>query len=750
METRSRFHNALARGHVPELIRLRLRPALNERGQPIVVEGDTAAVARMTRSDGAARAIRIPLSPEQGHRWGDHYGAMAASLPPSAQEWLPSGIEVADRGITIGTATYPAVVMSWIEGPTLLRAANRAALRGNSAVLRALTASLRAFSSGLREANVVHGDLAADNLMVRRDGRIAAVDLDTLSWHGAPYRAEGETSPAYRFPGNDASSAQRDAFAVLVQYVSLMLLAESPGVRSSHGDPVEMHGAALLFSAWDLADPGSSRAFREIRATVDPEGKRLLDLLREACEGVPEDVPGILARAVNPPSSSTTWTAPPEESPASTWQTPEREPETSIWDVSRVIERLRREERTTPAASVNVEPLPGVSIPEEIALERQRLRDAIDAGDEANILRQAARLADDPVAQFYKLDVERILAARYRARIADAARQKRDDQVTHLFQEAAERSLPLDAGSRRALRTAVERSEVRDRLERALVANDAEALADLAVSGDLVVLGDTDRATLKRVLQALEWPNLERALAQDDDTLILEAFDEELFDAGAALPHAARDRVMLARDRLAWIVQVRAALKDRDADALERLSRSAPAGGMDRLGRGERTRAELIVRRTKALDQLERAMRAGNDARVLKALHEVEQSGARIDDRMTWMTVRHVVERASLVEKIVEAASAVPVDDRSLAHLLPVARTTGLMADPAFKGDFAWPRLEGLVVRGAALRRIRRALETDDDRAIRLAAFPDVAGALGVLTDDERARVEAAQERRAG
>jgi hypothetical protein len=142
-------------------------------------------------------------------------------------------------------------------------------------------------------------------------------------------------------------------------------------------------------------------------------------------------------------------------------------------------------------------------------------------------------------------------------------------------------------------------------------------------------------------------------------------------------------------------------------------------------------------------------MRTGNDTRILTALHEVERVGARIDDRVTWSAVRDVVERASLVERILDAASSRPVDDHQLAHLLPIAKTMGLMHDPAFHDDYAWDRLQKIVLRGASLRRIRRAIATDDDRVIRQAAFPDVTGTIASLTEEERERVEAARERRA-
>jgi hypothetical protein len=78
---------------------------------------------------------------------------------------------------------------------------------------------------------------------------------------------------------------------------------------------------------------------------------------------------------------------------------------------------------------------------------------------------------------------------------------------------------------------------------------------------------------------------------------------------------------------------------------------------------------------------------------------------------------------------------------------LPVARTLGLAHDPQLTGDLAFERLEAEVQRGAALRRIRKAIASGDDVAIRQAAWPDVADAHGALTPEELARIEAARER---
>jgi hypothetical protein len=110
--------------------------------------------------------------------------------------------------------------------------------------------------------------------------------------------------------------------------------------------------------------------------------------------------------------------------------------------------------------------------------------------------------------------------------------------------------------------------------------------------------------------------------------------------------------------------------------------------------------------------------------------------------------VQGVLERTSIVEQIVEAAQSDPPDDRQLAHLLPVAKSLGLSHDPAFRDDLAFDRMEAMVLKGAAVRRIRHAIAEGNDQDIRQAAYPDITGALEMLTDEERVRVETARARR--
>jgi hypothetical protein len=746
MDTRTRLSNALRGTHVPELVRMRLRPVLDHRGQPVLLRGNDAIVAQMTRSDGASRALRVPLFPEIGEHWDMHYRAIAAQAPKDAMGVLPQAIDVVEGGITLGTTRYPAVLMEWIDGPTVLQGADRAARAGNTAVLHAFAEALKELAGTLRRGRLVHGDLDADNLLMRSSGDLVCIDLDGLSWPGSPAAVSQEVSVAYRHPGRSTSVMQRDAFALLVQYVSLVVLAEDPDLRRSYGDPVSTRGGAILFSSWDLRDPARSRAFADVRDRVGPTTAALVDHLHRACLGDASEAPNILSTVLQLPHAV-------QEVPA------EDAGETTTWELSRVIDRLKthypeqQETRRMPAVQAPPPaPEPQASdLSRTVDEDRERLREAIAHGNDAEVIQWSARLADDPVAQLYKLDVERVLTAGYRTRIEQAAAQGRDEAIVLLAEEAQSRQLPLDSTSRRAVRNARERIEVRAKLEAALARNDRAALADLAVSGELVVLGDADRASLQRVLQAIEWPSLQRALESDDDSLILEAFDEELYAEGSGVPARVQSRLMLARERTAWISDVRTALKRRNARELARLYASEPEGGSGRLSASERTRAVRMLEQQAALDALQRATQTGNDISIVEALHAIERSGARIEDRFAWTAVQGVMRRATVIENIMAAANADPVDDRQLAHLLPVAKTMGLIHDPLLQGELAWDRLQAMVVRGAALRCIRRAIAADDDVVIRRAAFPDVTGALEQLTTEERARVDSAlQRRRAG
>jgi DNA-binding TFAR19-related protein (PDSD5 family) len=273
-------------------------------------------------------------------------------------------------------------------------------------------------------------------------------------------------------------------------------------------------------------------------------------------------------------------------------------------------------------------------------------------------------------------------------------------------------------------------------------------LAELAVSGRLVVLGDTDRSTLRKVLQAIEHPSLEQALATDDDLLILAAWDPDLFDGADGEMLDTVDRVKLAETRVAWLGSARVALKQRNPALMIELLVDPPAGAIERLSPGERRRMLKEIESRKALATLQEAVTNDDDAAVISALNAVERIGARITERTIWQRIQQVVERVELVDEVIAAAAQEPMDRAKLAHLLPAVRALGLERDPRFGEPDWFEQLESQVVRYAHLRRIQAAISRDNDIAILTAIEPDPHQAVELLRPEERQRVEIARSNR--
>jgi hypothetical protein len=725
VDSQIRLTNALIGHRVLEISRRRLRFAPAAGDGAAVTAGTTAFITRLHHASGRYYALRVAQDRSAGLAWERHYAALAADLPQDVRTFFPREISVIEGGITIAGSRFPAILMEWLDGFTVFEAADHAASERNRAVLLALAESLVELYVGLRDARVTHGDLSPDNLMMRSSGDLVCVDLDTVQWPGMRVRSLQAGSAAYRHPRPGAIPRHQDAFAVLVLYTSLNVLADAPDLRRIVGQDADVPGGGLLFSSWDLADPGTSRAFSLAREGAGARSRQLLALLQRAITSEPYQTPEILAEAL---------ALPPEEEPAAD---PGDNQANETWDLSRVIDRLRSEFG-------------------EAGEGRQSRDDRVfattwpSAGDVAMPDPEPAEPgpATSPGVNLSVLEDEQALAAQFRERIIEAARRHDDGAIVRLARNAEDQHLPLGSEPRRIARLARERMAIREKLERALAHDDKPVLAELARSGDLVVLGDTDRASLTKVLRALEWPGLVQALESDDDAMILTWYDDELFGQTGALPDDLRARVDLAGTRSRWIEEVRAVLKRRDARALEALLADEPKGGLDKLSKGERARVLRLIERQSALDALHVALREGDSDRILRALRAIERAGARIENPSTWSAVQGVLERATVVEQILEAASSNPPDDRQLAHLLPVARRLGLERDPGLTREFSFQDLQDMVVRGAAVRRIQRAIRDDDDQAIRQAASPDGAGAMGLLSPGERRRVELARSRR--
>lgn len=712
-------------------------------------------VACLEGSTGKRVALRVANEFGSGVFWQRHYRSMEESLPYSARGYFPRDIAPIQGGITLVGRKMPSVLMEWIEGPTLFQAIDRAATRRNTAVLDAIAAALRDLSIGLRDGRITHGDLSPDNLLLRPNGDLVCVDLDTLEWPGARKRVHDVEDHAYRHPRRSGTPAHQDAFSLLVMFVSTMLLHDAPDLRENLGQKADVPNGALVFGVSDLRDMRESKAVAAVRDRVSERGRTLLGLLQQACTSEAFRAQQLLDDAFDIANLPET-VDPSVPETSSVLASSTESPEQGDIDISAAVNKLRElygQSQSEPGRHslgyADTWPEPK-SAPEETRPPFDPLWDAEPEQPIAEVVkRPLERLTRRPLRDTARILDEEARAAREMDReITTLARAYDDAKILEISNEADQRNLVLEESTRRYIRLAQDRARVRARLEKALKDNDRRELADLAVSGELALLGDTTRESLVKVLQALEWPSLLRALETDDDTLIMLWFDEELFEDPRSLPHAMRARIELARERLKWLEDVRVQLRNRDAETLEPLVTNEPEGGRQRLGESERARVRELIDRRRALGELERSLRSGHTPRVVSALAAVERTGAVVEDRALWVAVRRIVERADLVKAAISAAEKSPPEDRALAALVPQLKEQGIAHDPALRGEYSLDRLEQIIIRGAALRRIRRGIDHDDDRAIRLAAFPDTTGALSLLTPAERERVEIARARK--
>ena len=201
-------------------------------------------------------------------------------------------------------------------GPTVLAAVDRACRSRDSGYLAALAQAWSGAVPAATEVGFVHGDLTADNAIVRPKEGIAYVDYDTAYWPDAPSVPRLDPAAAYRHPRGITTSSRnmRTISPHLLIYMSLRILAVWPELAGGTRAAAIMRGAGLLFQPRDLAHPDGSPLFGKLRVVNDAQVQGLVGILREACLSDPDKIPTFaesLALAANvagaPVFHSPTW-----------------------------------------------------------------------------------------------------------------------------------------------------------------------------------------------------------------------------------------------------------------------------------------------------------------------------------------------------------------------------------------------------------------------------------------------------------
>ncbi|MGH2531989.1 MAG: hypothetical protein ACRDJW_06735 [Thermomicrobiales bacterium] len=798
----------------------RLVPAINRLGggmiamsgpiQPLRATGADAVVYQLRQPSGRSIALRCLLidHPEPG--LAERYRGLAsapavAKLRESPSSPVVGNVHYIADGLSLPGADFrslhhPVMAMDWVDGPTLIESVDRACRAGDSDLLEALADAWLAAVDDFEAAGFSHGNLTADNIMVRSDGRIVLVDYDTAFWPGSARPASTESTPGYRHPaGLTTGPDRRDRYPALLIYASLRALAHWPDLREEYGDPPETAGGVLLFAPRDLADPHDSALFRTLRSIQDPPTRALIGILGEASHHRPGETPPLreaaaaafnLARESRPRSTTT------KPSPASAarrrqelltrlngmlmagevdkavefWQAsglatdaeavrelgpriaelarrkaqPSARRETALEralaDARREIERRHDAPPSAAHVAPIVPPAPMRRPPRAI----EQLRVALETGDAAAVGALWPHIRGEPDALPFAFHATEVVTKLMGAAIAGAIERGDDDAVVAAVQEAEAVGVPVNRIARRASRTATRRTESRRRLREALVNDDRPALAELAISGRLAELGKIDPEVRRMIARAVQWPHLERALANEDDLAILAAFDGEAFALADSLTPEQRNRVDVAHRRVTWLETVRSALRRRDVAVLRAALSDVPTDADHRLSRVERKRFKRLIDQDQAVRGLDAALKGGDDQAITRALGEIEATGASLPDSFDWNTMRVVVDRLSLMASIRRAATSDPPDYARLARLLPAARVVAEGVDLDLGSGIDLARLEEDVRREAHRARLREAIANGDDGGIVAAALPDLYGTLATLADDERARVDQA------
>jgi serine/threonine protein kinase len=719
-------------------------------GHPIRASGRHTVVYELRALTGRILALRVHQRPdgERDRALAQRYAALQRDhlldglraphgpLPADIQ-WVPDGLRF--RAPDGRQASRPIVVMERVPGRTLREMVNRLCQEGDGAHLAMIADRWLETALALETAGFVHGDLSPDNIMVRPDGTIAVVDLDTASWPGfrVNHDAPGSDSALRHPQGVPRDQVYRDRFPALMLWAALRILATQPDILP--GTPAE----GLLFSNADVRRPSASPVFTRLDE-ADVSLGLLLEVVRRAIRFAPEELPPLSEIAARLDGLGFPRLAPRRAArPAPPVRRQAKESAQIHTEVARP-----EPESPSPAPQSGRQRAPaGPSVAASPTLQTDRL-DALHAaiqqrnGPEA--LRIWGEVREHPAAQAYATAIHQLVEQEARAAIERALRRRDDTALLRAITQSESAGVAPDASALTAARDARRRAEAREALAAALSEDDRSALINLQRGGQLDQLGPLDPAANRAIARALAWPSVERALANNDDVAICAAADLALWREEETRPHSIWLRLDLAWQRSRWTQDVRAALGRRNGPYLRSLLAKAPADAEERLTGVERRRVHRVIARDQAATRLELALREGPDREVVEALAELEASGAPFSDGLDWSAVRGVVDRLSLADSLRAAMAAEPPDTERMARLLPAARAA--LGDLQRAGP-EWAELEQAVLRAAHLERLREALASSDDARIAAAADPDPFLVRQLLTEEEAALVAVVQGR---
>jgi|GEM_PF-5016459 len=271
---------------------------------PLSYQGGFARVFRWTDANSKERAVRCFFNTPR-----PEFLARFQSVDQFFRQQLPSAtaeFTFHEQGLLIKSGgsdnVIPIIEMEWVEGDTLVKHVDRLVSQKDIVGLRNLAKRFADLIGLMRKVGMAHGDLSGENVMVRhKDSSVVIIDYDGVfvpAFNGL--EGDGACNPAFQHPDwqNRPYNTRMDDFSALSIYTAILALVEQPALWAAYSahNPDGTHvGDTLLFHREDYQKPDSSTIFQDLLRIPNPEVKRLVQILQDACRKPISQVPDFLA-----------------------------------------------------------------------------------------------------------------------------------------------------------------------------------------------------------------------------------------------------------------------------------------------------------------------------------------------------------------------------------------------------------------------------------------------------------------------
>ncbi len=256
-------------------------------GVPRARSGAFASVYKMTRGPKsvALKLFNFPNADRAGrYQAVSDYLKKLGPKKPTAMV----GFEYHPEGIRVGKAWYPTLTMEWVRGKALGEWVREAMERRNPdvAAVRATADAWARLVGEIQAAQIAHGDLQHDNVMVVGN-QLILVDYDGMC---VPALAPADPrkrleqlefgKPAYQHPAraNEKLGPHLDHFAAWVILIALRATAADPGLYARF--VTRTANENLLFIPPDMATPEKSELWPELLRCKDTEVRDWARIMR--------------------------------------------------------------------------------------------------------------------------------------------------------------------------------------------------------------------------------------------------------------------------------------------------------------------------------------------------------------------------------------------------------------------------------------------------------------------------------------